>query len=294
MARILTKLSAGSFLASSPFYLKEKRLTSTPPSSETEQLFARKPSALFTACPLNPTKLSPFYYKTPPDIEACNMDLEREIMTCALRRLSKLPTFNHRRSPEPGQSQGPTWEPADLSEEEREGLARDTESYIASFLSRPHNLGYPSLDPAVAPDSSRGWAVACFLYLQLVLRRISIDSNLFLFLLDQLKIDIMRTEEAMSIGAYSADMWFWQTVIGNYTVEVAFRTEGKKSATLDAMKEWYLEKLRAACRKMQITTWEALRAALEKVMWVKEFEGDVVIRDAWTSAVVDENTEMSE
>jgi hypothetical protein len=253
-------------------------------ASEAGPVFARRPSALFTTCPFNATKLSPFYYKAPPDMEACCMDLEFEVTICTLRRLSRLPIFDHRNVPEASEAMWANWAPVPLSPEQEDQLAKDAESYVATFLSRPDLLGYPSLDPAVGPNSSRAWAVPSYIYLQVVVRNVAIDANFLMWLLDQLRQDLVRTEEAVTIGAYSRDVWLWKAVLGNVAVEMLSRgSEAPDPGIAHAMREWYPEKLRAAYAMFDpyLADWQSVKRALRKVAWVREFANESVPREQW-------------
>lgn len=160
---------------------------------------------MFSAVPFLSLHLSPFYYATPPDLEACNSDAECEIIAITLRRLS---SFDPSQSAQSGEKDN-----AALSRQQkaRDILREDAESYTVSLIfkpprptrgdrsdhsqvqaqvSRPSSqlrrddledledaddqfvsfLEHPfaNLPPAIFPSTSRAWACAAYLYLHLV------------------------------------------------------------------------------------------------------------------------------
>lgn len=164
--------------------------------------FTRPTRPVFSAVPFLSLHLSPFYYSTPPDIEACNADAECEIIATTLRRLSKS-------VPNEGTQSGEEEDIASFNQQKiRETLREDAESYIVSLLFKPsrpargdssdHGQGqargsrpssqlrrdevediddkfvsfleYPfaNLPPVIFPSTSRAWACAAYFYLHLV------------------------------------------------------------------------------------------------------------------------------
>lgn len=167
--------------------------------------FTRPTRPVFSAVPFLSLHLSPFYYATPPDLEACNADAECEIIAIALRRLS---SFDSDRSAQSGEENNAA---SSRQQKARDTLREDVESYTVSLIfkparpsrgdrgdhrqvqaqvSRPSSqlrqddledledtddqfvtfLEHPfaNLPPAIFPSTSRAWACAAYLYLHLV------------------------------------------------------------------------------------------------------------------------------
>lgn len=121
--------------------------------------FARPTTAHFSAAQFDATKLSPFYFVTPPDYEASNADLEGMAITNALQRLSSLPegykqpqptqpSQTHRNtssassarmstSTPPGDRSSPVDADITVGQELTQVLLLETESYLTSLLFRP-------------------------------------------------------------------------------------------------------------------------------------------------------------
>ncbi|CAK7231482.1 hypothetical protein SCUCBS95973_007933 [Sporothrix curviconia] len=83
-------LVAGTFISASKGV--EFQPSNLPvPTGTTPQLhFTRPTTGHFSAAQFDATRLSPFYFATPPDYEAANADLEGMATTNALQRLSSL------------------------------------------------------------------------------------------------------------------------------------------------------------------------------------------------------------
>ncbi|KAM0513722.1 hypothetical protein ACHAPE_007548 [Trichoderma viride] len=167
--------------------------------------FTRPTRPVFSAVPFLSLHLSPFYYSTPPDLEACNADAECEIIAITLRRLS---SFDPSQSAQTGEQENTASSSRQMA---RDILREDAESYTVSLIfkparptrnnrsdriqaqvqiSRPSSqrrrddledledaddqfvsfLEHPfaNLPPAIFPSTSRAWACAAYLYLHLV------------------------------------------------------------------------------------------------------------------------------
>lgn len=165
---------------------------------------------MFSAVPFLSLHLSPFYYSTPPDIEACNADAECEIIATTLRRLSKSAPDHDAQSGEEGNTASPGQKR--IRKTLRKTLREDAESYIVSLLFKPsrptrgdrsdHSHGqtrgsrlssrhrrdeledvddqfvsflehpFANLPSVIFPSTSRAWACAAYLYLHLVVDRL--------------------------------------------------------------------------------------------------------------------------
>lgn len=118
--------------------------------------FTRPTTVHFSAAQFDATKLSPFYFVTPPDHEASNADLEGMATSNALQRLSSLPEiYKQLQSAQPTQASStssrtnvssPTGaqtsqatEGMSMSQELTQVLLLETESYLTSLLFRPHS-----------------------------------------------------------------------------------------------------------------------------------------------------------
>ncbi len=113
----------------------------------------RPTSSLFNRSKLDTTQFPPFYYATPPDIEACKADSEGEVIIHALRRLSSLPVMGcsqqqqqqqqqqqpslTSRAAAPSRQQPHRVPTLSVSQELTQVLLEDTETYIASLLFKP-------------------------------------------------------------------------------------------------------------------------------------------------------------
>ncbi|KAK1237290.1 hypothetical protein MKX08_002915 [Trichoderma sp. CBMAI-0020] len=167
--------------------------------------FTRPTRPVFSAVPFLSLHLSPFYYSTPPDLEACNADAECEIIATTLRRLSRFDPTRGAQSGEEGNTTSSSQQKA------RDILREDAESYTVSLLFKPARptrdnrsdnshvqaqnprpssqlqeedleeledandqfvsfLEHPfaNLPSAIFPSTSRAWACAAYLYLHLV------------------------------------------------------------------------------------------------------------------------------
>lgn len=167
--------------------------------------FTRPTRPVFSAVPFLSLHLSPFYYSTPPDLEACNADAECEIIAITLRRLSR---FDPNQSAQSGEEENTT---SSSRQKARDILREDAESYTVSLLFKPsrptradrshHSQGqvrnprpssqlqgedleeleeaddqfvsflehpFANLPPAIFPSTSRAWSCAAYLYLHLV------------------------------------------------------------------------------------------------------------------------------
>ncbi|KAL6900558.1 hypothetical protein GGI43DRAFT_405727 [Trichoderma evansii] len=225
--------------------------------------FTRPTRPVFSAVPFLSLRLSPFYYSTPPDIEACNADAECEIIATTLRRLSTSVSNEDAQSGEEENT-------ASSSQKKiREILREDAESYIVSLLFKPyrptrgdrseHSQGqaqtsrpssrprrdeledvddqfvnflehpFANLPSVIFPSTSRAWACAAYLYLHLVVDRLSqqqdhdqgpmdMDKYLWRWLISSLRQDLVHTEEAMRIGAHSSELWLWKAMLGAYAM----------------------------------------------------------------------------
>ncbi|KAM0255734.1 hypothetical protein ACHAQJ_005488 [Trichoderma viride] len=189
----------------SHYFVTEPRET-----SERRQYFTRPTRPVFSAVPFLSLHLSPFYYSTPPDIEACNADAECEIIATTLRRLSHSLQSQGLEIDEDDNTTSPS-----PKERARETLRADAESYVGSLLFKPSRLmrgdrsisfdhsqnSTPGLRPGsrlerdeseeaesqfvnflehpfanlpstIFPSTSRAWACAAYLYLHLVVDRL--------------------------------------------------------------------------------------------------------------------------
>lgn len=159
--RVLPELLGGRALSSGSVSPDSTSSIEGPLYTDADSFLPRPTTRLFSAAPFDPTRLSPFYYRVPPDIEACNMDMEAEAIICALRRLSHLPAVEMVSAQDPNLLQQP--------EDVNDSLAADCDAFVTSLLFRPDGgAGFRGLNPAVAPNSSRAWTSAAYLYLHLI------------------------------------------------------------------------------------------------------------------------------
>ncbi len=202
----LSACRAGSFIAAAKNAPDEVKYGADEPPSMQNPRASRPTSSLFNWANFDATRLSPFYHSTPPDLEACNADLEGEVIVNALRRLSGMPTgicsTTLGSSPSPSSASLPRHRSEvphmSVTEELSQVLLLDTEAYLASLLFKPQTLPpsqrhsqhtrdepapspsyyrhlspyqhpYSSISPSIAPSSSRAWATAAYLYLHVVL-----------------------------------------------------------------------------------------------------------------------------
>ncbi|KAL7965564.1 hypothetical protein HDV63DRAFT_414109 [Trichoderma sp. SZMC 28014] len=198
-------------------------------SPERAYHFTRPTRPVFSAVPFLSLHLSPFYYSTPPDLEACNADAECEIIAISLRRLS---SFDPSQS---AQSGGESNTASSSQQKARDILREDAESYTVSLIFKPSrptrdNRGensqvqvqvprtasqlrrddledfedagdqpvtflehpFANLPSAIFPSTSRAWACAAYLYLHLVV--------------DHLPQQQTQTQEPINMDKY---LWRW-------------------------------------------------------------------------------------
>jgi len=174
----------------------------------------------------------------------------------------------------------------------------------------PYSHPYSSLSPALVPSSSRAWATAAYLYLHVTLEFLwnplrPVDQRLLRWLLDVLRSDIARTEEAMRLGAYSSELWLWKTVVGAYALTVASvcpeveAWETNRPGGHDApeaglgemvrLRVWFDERIRSWTQAQRVTEWAEARRVLAKIAWLQTFEGEQIVEKMWRDAVVASN-----
>lgn len=159
------------------------------------------------------------------------MDMESEIIICALRRLSGQVAVRTVSTPLDRQPSEISRSSLLLSNDmAAEQLRRDSDAYILSLLLRPDGLeGYSArLHPALVPSSSRAWTAACYLYLHLILWRGKeqepIDTHFWRWLLATLRDDVDAAAEAVRLAQACPDRYVWTLVVCLYGAQRATAT----------------------------------------------------------------------
>jgi hypothetical protein len=249
LTSLLPNLRAASLVAASKdgsdseshYFVNEPR-----ESPERTYHFTRPTRPVFSAVPFLSLHLSPFYYSTPPDIEACNADAECEIIATTLRRLSSSVLYQS--------IQGGEEEVTASSSQQRarDVLREDAESYIVSLLFKPARptrddrrdlsqdqarssrpisqlprddledledaddqfvrfLEHPfaNLPSAIFPSTSRAWASAAYLYLHFI-------------------VDCLPNQQHHAQEAINMDKHLWRWIISSLRQDLVHTEEAMR------------------------------------------------------------------
>ncbi|RYP70350.1 hypothetical protein DL769_004976 [Monosporascus sp. CRB-8-3] len=134
-------------------------------------------------------------------------------------------------------------------------------------------------------DSTRSGFMACYLYLYIILREERVDSFILNWFIEQLLIDVRRTELLMQKGHYSQSLWFWSVMFGACITTAAKTDSSLEEAQMKLARDEYLDKINMASQVLRIKTWEGAKAALRLFAWEDEFDGELELKAIWEEAV---------
>ncbi|RYP92266.1 hypothetical protein DL770_001579 [Monosporascus sp. CRB-9-2] len=134
-------------------------------------------------------------------------------------------------------------------------------------------------------DCTRTGFMACYFYLHVILREERVDSFILNWLIEQLLIDVRRTELLMQKGQYSQSLWFWSVLFGACIATAAKTDSSLEEAQMKLARDEYLGKINMASQVLRIKTWEGAKAALRLFAWEDEFDGELELKAIWEESV---------
>ena len=137
-------------------------------------------------------------------------------------------------------------------------------------------------------DCSRSGFIGCFFYLAIILRADCVDSFLLNWFVEQLFVDVERTEDAMKQGSFSQSLWFWTVMFGASAAAACGPMPRYEEVQWQQVREDYMDKISVANQVLRIRDWEDAKSILSLFAWEDDFDGEGEIRALWEEAVVRE------
>ncbi|RYP03904.1 hypothetical protein DL764_004820 [Monosporascus ibericus] len=134
-------------------------------------------------------------------------------------------------------------------------------------------------------DCSRSGFMACYFYLYVILREERVDSFILNWFIEQLLIDVHRTELLMQMGQYSQSLWFWSIMFGACITTAGKTDSSLEDAQMKLARDEYLDKINMASQVLRIKTWEDAKAVLRLFAWEDEFDGELELKAIWEESV---------
>ncbi|RYP13354.1 hypothetical protein DL767_010796 [Monosporascus sp. MG133] len=134
-------------------------------------------------------------------------------------------------------------------------------------------------------DCTRSGFMACYFYLHVILREERVDSFILNWFIEQLLIDVRRTELLMQNGRYSQSLWFWSVMFGACITTAAKTESSLEEAQMKLARDEYLDKINMGSQVLRIKTWEGAKAALRLFAWDDEFDGELELKAIWEESV---------
>ncbi|RYP21239.1 hypothetical protein DL765_002378 [Monosporascus sp. GIB2] len=133
-------------------------------------------------------------------------------------------------------------------------------------------------------DCTRSGFMACYFYLYVILREERVDSFILNWFIEQLLIDVRRTELLMQKGQYRQSLWFWSVMFGACVTTGGKTDSSLEEAQMKLARDEYLDKINMASHVLRIKTWEGAKAALKLFAWDDEFDGELELKAIWEEA----------
>ncbi|KAI0115236.1 hypothetical protein F4814DRAFT_313023 [Daldinia grandis] len=169
------------------------------------------------------------------------------------------------------------------------GNSYDSEEPLSEILARkgPHSRVSDSnaLSPLRSVDSSRSGFIACYFYLYVIIREGSVDSFILNWFIEQLLVDVCRTEMPMQTGQYSQSLWFWSVMFGACATMAAKTSDDLERKQMKVYRDVYSDKINLASRVLKIKNWEVAKSTLRLFAWEDGFDGETELKAVWEEAV---------
>ncbi|KAI8626801.1 hypothetical protein F5Y19DRAFT_190089 [Xylariaceae sp. FL1651] len=134
-------------------------------------------------------------------------------------------------------------------------------------------------------DCSRSAFIACYLYLYIILRESAVDSFILEWFMEQLLVDVCRTEALMQKGQYSQSLWFWTVIFGACAANAAKVHSEMEEVQMKVLRDVYLSKINLVSQLLRIRNWEAAKSTLRLFAWEDDFDGESEVQAIWEEAV---------
>lgn len=138
-------------------------------------------------------------------------------------------------------------------------------------------------------DRSRSGFITCYFYLYIILREEKVDSFVLNWFIDQLLIDVCRTQVPMQKGDYSPCLWFWTVMFGACVTTAGKTVSSLEETQMNSARDQYMDKINLVSQTLKIKTWEGAKAVLSQFAWEDEFDGEQELKEIWEEAVWDGN-----
>ncbi|KAI0603553.1 hypothetical protein F4775DRAFT_581443 [Biscogniauxia sp. FL1348] len=156
---------------------------------------------------------------------------------------------------------------------------------MAKRAPHAHTHDHDVLSPIRQVDCSRSGFIACYFYLYVILRESTVDSFILNWFVEQLLVDVCRTEAPMQRGQYSQSLWFWTVMFGACVTTAARTNSEMEKRQMKVLRDIYLDKISLVTQLLRIKTWEGAKSVLRLFAWEDDFDGELELRALWEEAV---------
>lgn len=164
----------------------------------------------------------------------------------------------------------------------------DTGEPLSEILGKTSSHAEAGESNTIAPlrsvDCSRSGFMACYFYLYIILREERVDSFVLNWFLEQLVVDVCRTEASMQKGQYSPSLWFWTVMFGACAASAARGMSSTEDLQMQAVKDVYMAKIVLGNQVLKIRTWGGAKSVLRLFAWEDGFDGEEELRALWEEA----------
>ena len=152
----------------------------------------------------------------------------------------------------------------------------------------------PGLSP-VLPISWVGMTLSTGFYLHGVLRKWNfLQGSMLNWFGSAQQRHLNATRADLASGLLRQQFWFWKLFTAAFTIECVYlqaRTEGRMDKAikggeprLQALRLWFRGRIRLWHSVTGVSQWEQAKAALEAIVWPKDFPDDALARFVWEEA----------
>ncbi|KAH8673556.1 hypothetical protein BX600DRAFT_508807 [Xylariales sp. PMI_506] len=168
---------------------------------------------------------------------------------------------------------------------DRDDAPAQTLFEILSKSSQNQSQDNQAVAPLRSVDYSRSDFISSYFYLYAILRENEVDSFILNFFLEQLLVDVCRTEPQMHSGQYSQSLWFWTVMFGACASNIAKVTSPLEAEQIQAIRDVYMVKIHLASQVLGISNWEGAKSKLRLFAWEDGFDGEEELRGLWEDAM---------
>ncbi|KAI2639976.1 hypothetical protein GGS21DRAFT_537770 [Xylaria nigripes] len=139
---------------------------------------------------------------------------------------------------------------------------------------------------SLSPNAiSRARLMSCYLCVFAMLGTDVVDPFMLNWLVEWMLSDLSREEEAMRLGKFPRQVWFWGILMVTCAVATARPSTSLEVLQIEEWRDVCHEKIRLVSHALNLKTWEQTKDIFVAWVWRDNYDEEQQVREMWEEAV---------